>query len=501
MSAMRNATALLLPLIPIAVSAAEPGNFLSTPTANLTLTVANPQDLAKGLLFVSADHGASWLRAAEVVAEPGKPVVFTFNAPSDGTFLVKTCAVFLPGKGQPEPEPMAGTVPPNAMTLVVDTAPPAVRSLKADFLEKDRGAGPLSLRVAWEVSDPHIDSTRVDISSDEGKTWSELPGGGAGSGELTASLNPSAEIAAMLVRIFAKDKAGNQVTSGPTMVAVPKPRDPEADLRKAVVALPAVDDLIAQPAARPATASTAAASTTAAPATATVTAPATAATPVSATPVAAAPTTAAPAASVAAPAASSATSTAPAAPSSTDSGTIYGKAAVRNPVPASPPPPADLPTTAPLDAPFVFGEAARDLLEEARSLAAHGDPVQTLRRYLRLHRSDVAKRAVSEELAFARGLGAWATVIGIVENLPPELVTDAARVEHGRALIAIGRDQDAISVLSAVSTRSYDARPAMLHLARAMNNLGKTDQAKRIFEHLAKGEDEAAAAARGELGR
>ena len=498
MSAMRNATALLLPLIPIAVSAAEPGNFLSTPTANLTLTVANPQDLAKGLLFVSADNGASWLRAAEVIAEPGKPVVFTFNAPADGTFLVKTCAVFLPGKGQPEPEPMAGTVPPNAMTLVVDTAPPAVRSVKASFLEKDRGAGPLSLNVAWEVSDPHFDSTRVDLSSDEGRTWSELPGGGASTGELTSSQNPSAEVASLLVRVFAKDKAGNQVTSGPTMIAVPKPRDPEADLRQAVVALPAMNDLIPPTAAKPATAST-----TAAP----VTAPTAASTPVTPTPVVsvqppattATPTTStSPAVTSGTPASSS---TSPAAPSSTDPGTIYGKAAVRNPVPTLPPPPADLPTASPHDAPFVIGEVARDLLEEARSLAAHGDPAQALRCYLRLHRSDVAKRAVTEELAFARGLGAWATVIGIVESLPPELATDAARVEHGRALIAIGRDQDAIKILSAVSSRSYDARPAMLHLARALNNLGKADQAKRIFEHLAKGEDEAAAAARGELGR
>lgn len=496
MSAMRNATALLLPLLPIAVSAAEPGNFLSTPTANLTLTVANPQDLAKGLLFVSADNGASWLRAAEVIAEPGKPVVFTFNAPADGTFLVKTCAVFLPGKGQPEPEPMAGTVPPNAMTLVVDTAPPAVRSIKASFLEKDRGAGPLSLHVTWEVSDPHLDSTRIDLSIDDGRTWSELPGGVASAGELNASQNPSAEVVSLLVRVFAKDKAGNQVTSGPTQVAVPKPRDPEADLRQAVVALPAVNDLIPPSAAKPTPAPTA---TDTAPAVSTAQAPSPAGTTPAQTPPAATPTaTAAPPLAAPNSAAPTPAQRAPAAP---EPGVIYGKAAVRNPVPTLPPPPADLPTAPPADTPFIVGQVARDSLEEARSLAAHGDPAQALRSYLRLHRSDVAKRAVTEELAFARGLGAWATVIGIVQGLPPELVTDVARVEHGRALIAIGRDQDAINVLSAVSSRSYDARPALLHLARALQNLGKADQAQKIFEHLAKGEDESAAAARGALGR
>jgi hypothetical protein len=462
-----------LALLAVALAAGDAPSYRNTPSVSLTLTATSPADVAKGVLFVSADNGTTWQKAAEVPAQGGQPVVFAFTAPGDGTYVFKTCAIYQPGKGTSEPDPVPGILPPNTISVVVDTTAPTVRTLRAGFAEIERGTGPLTLRVTWAVEDANIASAALQVSIDEGRTWTDQPGDHAASGDASISMTLAPEVKTVFVRVKATDQAGNEVTSGPSAVSVPVARDPEADLRKAVTDLPAVADLIPpepkKPEPKPAV--TPAAKPAAKPVATTTTAPP----PIEDQP-------------------ASAPSTTDPQPVAQGPRPLTGKPAIRNGNGG-----ADLPSTVPVDVPFLVGTAAAAELANARAAVQSGDNQRAMAIYLRLHLSDVAKTAVVEELALARTLGAWQAVVDIASTLPPELMTDQVRVEYGTALSAIGRDAEAVTVLSRIGVKGPQARRGMLQMARALRNLGKTESSTKLLQRLATGADDVAAEAKAEL--
>ena len=131
-------------------------------------------------------------------------------------------------------------------------------------------------------------------------------------------------------------------------------------------------------------------------------------------------------------------------------------------------------------------------------MGGQGDVEGALAQYLRLHRSSVAKAAIEDELSLLRRVRDHATIIAIVEQLPPELRTDAARLHAARASLQLGDAESAAAWAAKVRTGSSEAREGMLVLGQALKALGRGAEARRIFDQLAGGNDEIAAQARAE---
>ena len=139
---------------------------------------------------------------------------------------------------------------------------------------------------------------------------------------------------------------------------------------------------------------------------------------------------------------------------------------------------------------------ADNQLTAARTLRDGGDIDSALSIYLRLHDSSVAKTAVAEELVMLAKAGDAAAVVAIADALAPELRTDAARLEHGKALLAVGRAIDADAQLLRVRKGADEAREALLYIGKSAAIQGKTAVATKIYEKLAIGDDAVAAEAK-----
>jgi pentatricopeptide repeat protein len=155
----------------------------------------------------------------------------------------------------------------------------------------------------------------------------------------------------------------------------------------------------------------------------------------------------------------------------------------------------------PEPAPFMDAVAATQGLTDARIAARVGNVDDACDFYERMRTSGLAKLAALEEaqllLRERRPLDAL-TAIG---SLPPELMTDAVRVEHGRALLATGHPDQAFATLSRIGGKAPESRAALLLIGRCYRAQGKPDEARKVFEFLAKGGDEVASEAGAELGR
>ena len=420
---------------------------------SIAIDAVDLKQVAKARFYVSQDQGKSWTLAEEIVVDQVNPQMpkFAFKPQNDGAYYIVTSTV--QRNGSAEPEPKANSIPAKAMLLIVDTSAPVVSVLEA-IAEPitDAAATSAVVDVNWVISDPNFASATLEISTDSGATFvstQAIPA--TGNTKLTAARGKDG---ALLIRILAKDAAGNQAPSLVKTVVLPQPPDPEKALAVAVSSLPTLAEV--QPL------------------------PETAAKPTDAT----------------GPATGSATGTAaPPAASTGVAGSSAAGTAGQSATTTAPAPVATAPTTTsrnvtpPPNTTFLNAAAAAPILDEARSLRDAGDVDGALSRYLRLHDSAVAQTAVSEELAMLNTAGDQAAVAEITQNLPVHLRDDDVRLMQGNALLKLGRPADAEAVLLRVRSSSAEARPATLALGKAYLALGKIAASTRIFEKLAKGDD------------
>jgi len=149
----------------------------------------------------------------------------------------------------------------------------------------------------------------------------------------------------------------------------------------------------------------------------------------------------------------------------------------------------------------MLGSEAEVTLANARDLARSGDRDGALGLYLLLHRSDQARTSVPEELALLRSMDEHRTIVGIVDNLDPEFISDQARIEQARALLATTQPQRVPAAVARVAKGSPQAREAMLLVGRSLEAQGKPAAATRLYDYLAKGDDAVAREAKAARGK
>lgn len=465
--------------------------YTTQPTRTITAGQADAKQTAKVALFVTDDGGRSWRKDQELPVAEGAAMMpaFSFTAPKDGAFGLWTVATSRDGRA--EPEPVAGAAP--KLELVVDRAAPALNRLEATLGGVANGQATLAL--SWQVSDPNLagDPVAVEISTDLGKSFAVRHTGQA---EGTTALTVPVEATEIQVRIVARDLAGNVLTSAAKPVALPAmPASPEAALAAAVAALPTPDEL-------------GIAGRSGAPIVSAGESPLAGATPAAAP--ATQPTgTAAPALGSTAPAAMPATGAEPEVVANRDVETRYNReagapteqprgrsgssASVQAQQQATAGPRA---TVADPSIAFLTGGAAAAALQDARKAELDGDVDGALDQYLRLHRSSVAKTALEDELALLRRIGDHSTIVAIVDQLQPELRTDAARLHAARASLHLGNAEVAAAWAAKVRASAPEAREALFVLGRSLAALGRKAEARRVFDQLSTGNDEIAAQAR-----
>jgi hypothetical protein len=469
--------------------------YTTQPSRTITAGQADAKLTAKVALFVTDDGGRSWRKDQELPVVEGAAAMpaFTFVAPKDGAFGLWTVATSRDGRA--EPEPVAGAAP--KLELVVDRASPALSRLEATL--GGVADGQATLALSWQVSDPNLgsDPVAIEVSTDLGKSFAVRHTGKA---EGTTALTVPAEAPEIQVRVVARDLAGNVLTSPAKPVALPvvaKPANPEAALAAAVAALPAPAELGS--AGRSGTPIVSAGES-----------------PLASAAPAAAPAATQPAATAAqpagtAPAATPAAGTEPEVVANSDVETRYNREAgapAEQPrgrqsgggteAVAAPQPSGPRATVVDPSVGFLTGGTAAAALESARKAEQDGDVEGALAQYLRLHRSSVAKTALEDELSLLRRIGDHGTIVAIVDQLQPELRTDAARLHAARASLRLGNPEAAAGWAAKVRASAPEAREALFVLGKALQSLGRNAEARRVFDQLSSGNDDIAAQARAE---
>jgi hypothetical protein len=442
------ATATILALSACAI-AAEP----APPTAKPVVVAGTQQirfssshdlaQVAKVRFFASNNQGKSWILAGEIALDQANPTApqLDFKAPSDGAWAFFTTAILRDGRT--EPEPVAGTLPANALIAEVDNTAPVVGEVQATI--DQHSATSVTVGVTWIATEVNPAGTTVEVSGDQGRTFVAAPSNSLqGYVKVTVPRTPSAE--GVLVKVTVRDAAGNSASSAPR--TIPLPRDSEQTLAAAVAALPAPAEII--PVEKPETV---------------IDEPAT--TDPVATPV---PETAKPA--------------------------VSSTAVVVPPPPAAPEHSAGR-APGPLPKPgFLRGAIADDVLTDARALAASNEPPQALERYMLLRTSDRAGEAIGEELALRNRTADARGVVDAFASLDPELRTDAARIETARAHLTLSAPDQAVTVLARLGRGSERYREALLLVAVARDTQGRRAEATKLYEHLAAGNDAVATEAK-----
>jgi hypothetical protein len=534
-------------LLPICAADAPAGQVLYTNKRQQPLPLSNvgdPATIAKARLFVTLDNGKTWTLAHELqIAEGTKDLPkFPFSTDRDGAFGIMPCITFRNGQSEAEPKP--GQVPPYV--LMVDSTAPAVTHFDAMLV--GRAAAKAVVRLTWSVSEanPEKETVAIEASSDGGARFVTVHLGGVdGAVELTVPV--TADARDLQLRLVATDRARN-VTVSPSrnlsLAPMPEPEDPKDALAKAIATLPTVAEVrvddrplptteIAPPSqvnpgapVAPKTASGAAAATATA---ATPNALAVAATPVtpavSARPdvvvagkpytsenaAAATPTADKPAVVVADNSIDQAYYEALAASRTTNQPTTNPKTAPRpvsQPRPLAVEPQPQAPARVPVDGqrppasltPVIIDDEIK-ALTDARILATTGHLDDACDLYERLRFGSLGKTALAEQVKLQIANERPRDALTAITSAPLEIVTDAVRIDLGSLLLAAGRADEVEAAVAGVAGDGAEARPALLLIAKAYRELGKTTESKRALEWLAKGKDAVAAEARALLGR
>src|SRR5262245_1362462 len=153
-------------------------------------------ELRELVLYASSDLGRTWQQVASM---PPTQAAFTFTAPIDGTFWLRSAVVNRLGKQEPENIYQG---PPD-QKIIIDSMKPLLR-LKSPERVGDE------ISLAWELQEDHPDWTsfRLEYQPKEGgPTWTPINATAGLTGQ--ARFRPTSQ-GPITVRLSLKDQAGNQ---------------------------------------------------------------------------------------------------------------------------------------------------------------------------------------------------------------------------------------------------------------------------------------------------
>jgi len=476
------------------------------------------QKASKVRFFQSSDQGTTWVLVQETAIVEGqpKPPAFLFKPAVDGSYLVLTRATWRDGRAaEPDPAPGVVLAPDKVLHLVWDTTAPMVTIGKSALLGGDDQR--LQVALEWTATDAFLVATPVTIeASTDGQSWTTYVPAGSAVGSATTAIPRTAKGGTVQLRVSARDLAGNVGASAVANLPYAPLTDPAEELAKALTALPDPAKVAPKPV------PVAAVAATTGPVA--MTPPTTIASPTGAGPDIVEPN---PRAADAPPPAITGPVGEAALVDGNDVEAAYfralatqrgdkeatwrgadwraeKKAAEQAAIAAAPvgaTAPVERAVAPPAEAPFMLGSEAEVTLANARDLARSGDRDGALGLYLLLHRSDQARTSVPEELALLRSMDEHRTIVGIVDNLDPEFISDQARIEQARALLATTQPQRVPAAVARVAKGSPQAREAMLLVGRSLEAQGKPAAATRLYDYLAKGDDAVAREAKAARGK
>ncbi len=468
---MRMPVAALLAIIPspVLLAADPPTQYVNRRSNTLGLTnVADPAAVASAALFSTNDGGRSWQLVEEVAAPAdGKSVPrFTFTVPADGTYGLYSRTVFRSGHREADPRP--GTSP--LYVVVIDSTPPAFSTTEVRLV--GTAAGMARIHATWSLTEanPVDPPVTIEMRAADGRF---LPiGTGSMKGALELSVPVPTGATTIQVRFSATDRAGNAVQTAPTVIALTPPQLSGATreaLAQAVKDMPTLAELGVGKATKPTTTIPSAShqpTHTQPPAQPRPTPPAVTPPPPVTEPVTAPPTV-------------PAAEPPPAIPAAEPPPAV--------PVMAKPvedglrPPPPKLT--------YVSGSQADDLLRDARVAVRFDRFEEALDFYDRVLSSSRIEDGIHDLVHLLTRLRRPKDLCTLVHALPPEYHDDQVRLEHGRALVSLGRHAEAEGVLNGIGSRSLEAREARLLIARCWRAGGREADARALFTTLARGDD------------
>ncbi len=530
--------------------AADETQILYTNKRDQPLPLSNVEvgAIKKSRLFVSTDNGRNWVLQHEMqVPEDAKEVPkFPFHAVSDGAYGVIPCTTYRNGKIEPDPVP--GQAPP--FIIMVDTIAPTISSFDATMI--GRSAQKAVVRVTWSVKDLHLgtEPIAIEATTESDTRYTTIHRGDKdGAAELVVPVTP--ESSAVQLRLVVTDLARNVTISPSRSFSVEPlkkdppekpqtvaPTDPKDALAQAAGTLPSLAEvgvpsnkpLPTTPIARPSQENPNA-----------ITAPKT--TP-ALTEVPAVPTVTS---------VDPQPNPPPAPKPNTETETEHADIVVNGKPYEPPTPPVNTPQKT--DEPEVViasdavdqeyykklaamrnfppenvrtaprAAATAPIEEETTPAVIDGrrlpprnipeqidDPVQLLTNarlfvvddkideacdlYERLRFTSIGKTALHEQVHILNVKERPRDAITAIMSAPVEIVTNEIRLDHGRALLLTGRPEEVVDAVSLIPSNAPESRPALLLMVKAYLAMGRTTEAHRGLNYLARGDDAVAAEAR-----
>src|SRR5262245_14067022 len=177
-----------------------PGEPLITNQRSFNIPVSVQEsrraELRELVLYASNDLGRTWQQVASI---PPTQNAFTFTAPIDGTYWLRSAVINRLGKQEPENLYQG---PPD-QKVIIDSMKPLLR------LKTSERAGD-DISVAWELQEDHPDwpSFRLEYQPKEGgPVWTPINATAGLTGQARFRVNTPG---AITVRLSMKDQAGNQ---------------------------------------------------------------------------------------------------------------------------------------------------------------------------------------------------------------------------------------------------------------------------------------------------
>jgi hypothetical protein len=526
-------------------SAASAPQVLYTNKLQQPLPLSNvdkPGTILKSRLFITNDQGKNWLMLHEmqVAADATELPKFPFRVDADGEYGVMPCTSYRNGVIEPDPKPAQ----PPPYLIIVDTLAPVIKLFDATLI--GRSAQKAIVRVTWSITDLHLDKEPIAIeaSTDQGTRYTTIHRGDKdGAAELVVPV--TAESREVHLRLVITDLARN-VTISPSRsfnfepIKTEKkpepvaPADPAQALAQAVATLPSLAEVGAGPI-KPLPTKTIPPPSQVNPTAAVAPLPGAVASepilpPADTAP--SVPTTTAPADKPAIVVDGKAYEPVTPPPVTTPNKPVdvvlannnvdqefYKKLSEQRAKPPENPrttnrfnqPTQPIPvvkSSEPIDgrrAPAsIIPNQNKDPLKtltDARVLVISDNIDAACDLYESLRFSSIGKTALHEQVNILLAKNRPRDAITAIMSAPVEIVTDEIHLDHARALLATQRPDEVMAAVSTIPADAPESRPAFLLIVKSYLALGRTTEANRGLNYLAKGNDDVANEARALLGR
>jgi hypothetical protein len=136
------------------------------------------------------------------------------------------------------------------------------------------------------------------------------------------------------------------------------------------------------------------------------------------------------------------------------------------------------------------------ILTDARLAMVAGNVDTACDFYERLRFTSIGKTALHEQVHILNAKERPRDAITAIMSAPVEIITDEIRLDFARALLLTNRPEEVEAAVSPIRANAPESRPALLLIVKAYLALGRTTEANRGLDFLARGNDAVATEAR-----